>query len=87
MFLAYASPMAQAFVDMQLYLPRTWAEDVVRRHKAGVPDTVPYHSKADLALALRRSARTRRQLTSPWVTGAGDCGQDAAFREALDAEG
>jgi SRSO17 transposase len=86
-FLAYASPQAQAFVDMQLYLPRTWVEDGLRRHQTGIPDTVRYQSKADLALALLRSARTRRQLTSRWVTGAGDCGQDAAFREALDAEG
>ncbi len=87
LFLGYASPLAQAFVDMQLYLPRTWTEDAVRRYEAGVPDTVPYRSKADLALGLLRRARTRGQLTSQWVTGAGDCGQEAAFREALDAEG
>jgi hypothetical protein len=40
-----------------------------------------------LALELLHGARTRGQLTSRWVTGAGDRGQDAAFREALAADG
>jgi SRSO17 transposase len=86
-FLAYASPLAQAFVDMQLYLPQSWAEDPVRRRQVGVPDSVMYQSKGDLALTLLRSARAREQLSSQWVTSTGEFGQDAAFRDTLDAEG
>jgi len=87
LFLAYAAPLLPAFVDMHLYLPHQWTEDAARRRQAGVPDSVPYQSKADLALALLRDARSRGKLSSQWVTSAGEFGQDVVFRDALDAEG
>src|SRR5215218_7406437 len=36
-FLSYASPHGQAFLDRTLYLPKTWAEDAPRREAAGIP--------------------------------------------------
>ena len=37
-------------VAWQLYLPRSWAEDTKRRHKAGVPEEVEFATKPQIAL-------------------------------------
>src|ERR687884_593825 len=55
-FLAYASPKGRAFLDRALYLPKVWAEDGDRRAEAGVPQTVPFATKAALAKAMLQRA-------------------------------
>jgi SRSO17 transposase len=41
-------------VAWQLYLPRSWAEDVGRRRKAGVPEEVEFATKPQIALQQLR---------------------------------
>jgi len=48
-FLAYASARGQAFLDRELYLPAEWAADAARRQQAGVPETVDFATKPELA--------------------------------------
>ena len=48
--LAYAVDDFQCLLDSDLYLPREWANDPVRRKEAGVPEDVVYRKKADIAL-------------------------------------
>src|SRR5437763_16452665 len=48
-FLAYASPKGRAFLDRDLYLPAEWAADAPRRAAAGVPETVTFMTKPQLA--------------------------------------
>src|SRR6266404_6010477 len=55
-FLAYASGRGRAFLDRALYLPREWAEDPARRTEAGVPDTVEFRTKPQLAQAMLERA-------------------------------
>ena len=45
-FLAYASPKGRALVDREFYLPKSWTDDRGRCREAGVPDGVPFASKA-----------------------------------------
>src|SRR5277367_7187003 len=49
--LSLASVRGSVPVGYQLYLPKDWAADPVRRKKAGVPDGVMFATKPEIALA------------------------------------
>jgi SRSO17 transposase len=86
-FLSYASARGRAVVDTRLYLPQSWTNNRLRCEQAGVPDTMPYQSHADLALDMLHIAKERGHLQSRWVTGSGTFGRNSSFRDALDAGG
>jgi SRSO17 transposase len=51
-----ANDHASLPVAYRLYLPEAWAEDAVRRAKAGVPDAVGFETKTEIALGQMRQA-------------------------------
>src|SRR5512134_1643631 len=51
-FAAYVSGYGHAFIDRQLYLPKSWASDPERRAAAHVPAGVGFATKPALAAAL-----------------------------------
>ncbi len=53
-FLALATSRGKALIDRQLYLPKSWSGDAVRRREAGVPDDVRFATKPQLAVAMLR---------------------------------
>jgi SRSO17 transposase len=84
-FLAYVSERGHALIDMRLYVPQAWTADKVRCQAAGVPESVVYRSKAELAMAMLRHTRQVGQLTGRWVTGDADYGKVPTLRDDLDA--
>jgi SRSO17 transposase len=82
-FLAYASSKGHAFIDRDLYLPRTWVDDPQRRVEAGVPATVVYRSKTDLALGMLTRAFDAG-VTARWVIADALYGSDSALRRWLE---
>src|SRR5688572_20868998 len=54
--LSLANDHASLPIAFQLYLPEEWARDPQRRAKAGVPETVAFHSKPTISLAQIRAA-------------------------------
>ena len=50
--LTVATPTVHVPVDMDLYLPKAWADDAARRAAAKVPDQVRFRTKHEIALDL-----------------------------------
>lgn len=84
--LSLATAEGSVPVDYQLYLPGEWANDVKRRRKAKVPQTVQFATKSQIALEQIRAARARG-LTPGIVLADAGYGRDTAFRDALDELG
>jgi SRSO17 transposase len=69
-------------VAAQLYLPRSWSEDVARRAEAGVPAEVAFRTKPELALALIEKAHAGQVCPAP-VLGDSAYGDSADFRQGV----
>src|SRR5829696_6056605 len=54
--LSVATPTEHLPIDFELYLPRSWTEDPVRRREARIPDDVTFKTKPQLALEMIRRA-------------------------------
>jgi DDE superfamily endonuclease len=83
-FLAYASPQGVAFLDRALYLPQDWAGDPARCQQAGIPVTVVFATKPQLAQTLLERARTAG-VPAAWVTADSIYGDDRRLRMWLEA--
>jgi len=84
-FLAYASSRGRAFLDRELYLPREWAVDHERRSEAGVPESVVFQTKPQLAKAMLSRALDAGVPFS-WVTGDEVYGSDRSLRVWLEQQ-
>ena len=82
-FLAYASPQGRTFLDRELYLPQSWAEDPARREEAGVPESVVFATKPQLAQRMLARA-VAAGVPCGWVTGDAVYGNDRRLRQWLE---
>jgi SRSO17 transposase len=73
-------------VGMQLYLPKEWTDDVERMRAAGVPETVEFKRKWEIALDLLERAQRAgvSQLIALADSGYGDA---VSFRDGLRKRG
>jgi SRSO17 transposase len=69
-FLTYASAKGHTPIDRRLYIPKDWFDDPERCKKAGVPQTVVFQTKPEMALEMIKQA-TDAGVSYCWVTG--DC--------------
>jgi SRSO17 transposase len=67
-FLCYAGHGGSAFIDRELYVPRVWTDDPARCKAAGVPDTVKFATKPQLARVMLERALDDG-VPCGWVTG------------------
>jgi SRSO17 transposase len=80
-FMAYASYHEHALVDVRLYLPKAWAKDRARRKRCGIPESVRYRTRHELALEMLKE--TGPLLPHGWVTGDDEMGRSSRFRAEL----
>ena len=85
-FLAYASGKGRAFIDRELYLPRSWTDDPVRCRAARVPEQVEFRTKPQLARVMLERALDAGTPAS-WVTADEAYGGDPALRAWLEGRG
>src|SRR5215207_7738847 len=78
-FLAYATPHGRAFLDRELYLPEDWTAEAARRAAGGVPATVKFRTKPQLAKAMLERALAA-EVPASWVTGDEVYGGDRRLR-------
>jgi SRSO17 transposase len=82
--LQYATERDVVGLDAKLYLPQVWAEDRNRCRAAGIPDSVGYEPKWQLALGMVRRARAHG--FAGIVLADSLFGSVTEFREQLQAE-
>ena len=80
--LAVSDGWVAAPIAAQLYLPRSWSEDQVRRGEAGVPAEVAFRTKSELALALIEQAQADGVCPAP-VLADSAYGDSTDFRQGL----
>lgn len=73
-------------VAWQLYLPEEWAEDPVRRQRAGVPENVRFATKTQIALKQLQALLDEGAPRHCVLADAG-YGVDTAFRQSLSDMG
>jgi SRSO17 transposase len=69
-FLTYTSKKGHTPIDRRLYIPKDWFDDQERCKKAGIPKTVQFQTKPEMALEMIQNA-TATGISYTWVTG--DC--------------
>ena len=69
--LSIANAHASLPIAYRLYLPELWANDPIRRDKAGVPDTVRFETKPQIALGQIRAALAAGVPPAAVLTDAG----------------
>ncbi len=80
--LSVTTEKASMPVAYRLYLPESWVHDRKRRKKTGVPDSIEFQTKPDIALDQIRRARERGIPQGVVLADAG-YGTDTNFRSEL----
>jgi SRSO17 transposase len=80
-YLGYVSRSEHALVDVRLYLPKEWAKRKRRRQKAGVPATVRFRTRHELALEMLDERGPL--LPHAWISGDDELGRCSWFRQQL----
>jgi SRSO17 transposase len=70
-------------VDRELYIPQEWAEDRERRREAGIPDTVEFATKPELARRMIGRALDSGAMAT-WVAADEAYGYDSKMRRFLE---
>lgn len=81
-----ASSLGSLPVSWQLYLPKDWAEEADRRDKVGVPQTIEFATKPQIALQHLKQLLAEG-LPSYCVLADAGYGVDTAFRHGLTTLG
>ena len=67
-FLSYATAKGRALLDRELYIPQDWFKDKRRCKEAGIPDSLEFKKKPELAQEMLQRAFDK-QIKPTWVLG------------------
>ena len=84
--LTYVAREFATIIDSDLYLPESWAEDERRRREAGVPDSVTFRKKWEIALEMLAQA-PRDGVVMRWVTADEFYGRASEFLAGVEELG
>jgi SRSO17 transposase len=81
-YVNYHTAAGHTLIDRRLFLPEDWAEDQPRRKAAGVPESVVFRTKPELALEMVQAAVTRG-MPFRWVTADTVYGESPTFVQGV----
>ena len=84
-FLAYASQSGHVLLDRELYLPKEWIDDPVRREDAKIPAEMRFATKPVLAKHMIQRA-VSHHVPFKWITGDSIYGGDRSLRVWLEEQ-
>jgi len=84
--LGYTLGGFHCLLDSDLFLPKSWANDPVRREEARIPEEVIHRTKPEMALAQIRRALANGVRVAAWTFDE-HYGQSYDFLDGLDALG
>jgi SRSO17 transposase len=82
-YLGYAGPRGHALIDRELYLPKSWTDDRDRCAAAGIPATVTFATKPQLARRMIEQA-AGAAVPFAWVAGDEVYGDNGPLRTWLE---
>jgi SRSO17 transposase len=85
-FLSYISPRGHSLIDRELYLPCHWVEDRPRCQEAGIPETVRFQTKCELARRMIERLH-QAQVEISWVVADSVYGNNLDLRTWLEDQG
>jgi SRSO17 transposase len=83
-FLSYVTAKGHTLIDRELYLPLDWTEDRDRCQAAGIPDSVRFQTKPELAVQMIERLRLA-QISIAWVVADTIYGGNLDLRNWLEA--
>jgi SRSO17 transposase len=81
-FLAYASRHGHTLIDRRIYLPESWTSNRERREQAGIPATIAFATRSQLADDMITAALDAA-TPARWVTADEAYGNNTALRARL----
>ena len=84
--LAYTVGEFHCLLDSDLFLPKSWADDPIRRKEVGIPEQAAHRSKPQMALAQIQRALGNGIRVAAWTFDE-HYGESYAFLDGLDALG
>lgn len=83
-YLVGVTPAGTALLEQQLYLPEEWILDQERRRAVGIPHSITFRTKPQLALDLHARVRAAGQVSFDWLVFDELYGRNEEFLAALE---
>jgi SRSO17 transposase len=85
-FLDYVTALGHSLIDAALYIPKPWIDDRERCREAGIPDSVDFQTKCELARRLVERVYNA-QIPISWIVADTVYGNNLDLRDWLEEHG
>ena len=82
-FLSLVTEAGHTLIDRELYVPRDWTDDLARSQRVGIPETVPFRTKPQLAILMVERLE-QAQVSVEWVVADSVYGGNPDLRSWLE---
>jgi SRSO17 transposase len=84
-FLSLVTQAGHTLIDRELYVPADWTDDLARCQQAGIPTTVPFRTKPQLAIRMLERLK-QAQVSIAWIVADSVYGANPDLRTWLETQ-